>query len=87
MFTAISFISISFMLAGIIGQNLSEFIISYFDWHVVYFVLTAFYVLLSISIHKYVPESPIKNADINSFLKTLRVLKLIFMYYYVTEFP
>ena len=77
------------MLAGIIGQNLSEFIISYFDWHVVYFVLTAFYVLLSISIHKYVPESPIKNADIKvtHFLKTLRVLKLIFMYYYVTEFP
>ena len=45
-------------------SKLSEFIISYFDWHVVYFVLTAFYVLLSISIHKYVPESPIKNADI-----------------------
>lgn len=75
--TAISFISISFMLAGIIGQNLSEFIISYFDWHVVYFVLTAFYVLLSISIHKYVPESPIKNADIKvtHFLKNFKSFK------------
>ena len=35
--TAISFISTSFMLSGIIGQNLSEIIVGFSNWHMVYF--------------------------------------------------
>lgn len=62
--TAISFISTSFMLSGIIGQNLSEIIVSFSNWHVVYFTLTILYILLAFVIYKNIPESPIKNPQI-----------------------
>ena len=44
--TAISFISTSFMLSGIIGQNLSEIIVGFSNWHMVYFTLTVLYLSL-----------------------------------------
>ncbi|MBI5972956.1 MFS transporter [Staphylococcus caledonicus] len=62
--TAISFISTSFMLSGIIGQNLSEIIVSFSNWHVVYFTLTILYILLAFVIYKNIPESPVKNPQI-----------------------
>ncbi len=62
--TAITFISTSFMLSGIIGQNLSEIIVNYFSWHIVYFVLTIFYLVIALIIYKYVPESPIIDSNI-----------------------
>ena len=37
--TAISFISTSFMLSGVIGQNLSEIVVRYSNWHMVLFYI------------------------------------------------
>ncbi|MEQ6028460.1 MFS transporter [Staphylococcus saccharolyticus] len=62
--TAISFISTSFMLSGVLGQNMSEMIVSHFNWQWVYFILTLLYLILSFVILKNVPESPHKNPDI-----------------------
>lgn len=62
--TAISFISTSFMLSGIIGQNLSEIIVGFSNWHVVYFTLTVLYIVLALVILKNIPESPVKNPQI-----------------------
>ena len=56
--TAISFISTSFMLSGIIGQNLSEIIVGFSIWHMVLYIILAFV------IHRQIPESPVKNPDI-----------------------
>ena len=55
--TAISFISTSFMLSGVLGQNMSELV-------VIYFILTILYLILVLVIYKNVPESPHKNPDI-----------------------
>ena len=62
--TAISFISTSFMLSGIIGQNLSEIIVGFSNWHVVYFTLTVLYIVLALVILQNIPESPVKNPQI-----------------------
>lgn len=62
--TAISFISTSFMLSGVLGQNMSEMIVSHFNWQWIYFILTLLYLILSFVILKNVPESPHKNPDI-----------------------
>ena len=63
--TAISFISTSFMLSGVIGQNLSEIVVRYSNWHMVYFILTLLYILIAILIYKFVPESPVKILNSN----------------------
>ena len=77
--TAISFISTSFMLSGIIGQNLSEIIVGFSNWHMVYFTLTVLYIILAFVIHRQIPESPVKNPDIQllKFLIILVILKRI----------
>lgn len=62
--TAISFISTSFMLSGVLGQNMSELVVSYLNWQWVYFILTILYLILVLVIYKNVPESPHKNPDI-----------------------
>ena len=59
--TAISFISTSFMLSGVLGQNMSEIVVSYLNWHWVYFILTILYLTLTFIIYKHVPESPNKS--------------------------
>ncbi|BGE82786.1 MFS transporter [Staphylococcus petrasii] len=75
--TAITFISTSFMLSGIIGQNLSEIIVNYFSWHIVYFVLTIFYLVIALIIYKYVPESPVIDSNIKllNFLNNFKSFK------------
>ena len=55
--TAISFISTSFMLSGVLGQNMSELVVSYLNWQCLYLILV-------LVIYKNVPESPHKNPDI-----------------------
>ena len=65
--TAISFISTSFMLSGVLGQNMSELVVSYLNWQWVYFILTILYLILVLVIYKNVPESPHKNPDIQLF--------------------
>lgn len=62
--TAISFISTSFMLSGIIGQNLSESISHAFGWRVTYLVLSVLYIILVIVVMRFVPESPYRNPDV-----------------------
>ncbi|MFU0767653.1 MFS transporter [Staphylococcus pasteuri] len=62
--TAISFISTSFMLSGVLGQNLSEMIVHHLNWHWVYFTLTVLYLLLVFVIYQFVPESPRRNTDV-----------------------
>ncbi|WP_341636653.1 MFS transporter [Staphylococcus casei] len=62
--TALSFISMGFMLSGIIGQISTELFIRQFDWHIIYFVLTVFYILLFVLIFKKIPESPNRNPDV-----------------------
>ena len=62
--TAISFISTSFMLSGVLGQNMSEMIVSHFNWQWIYFILTLLYLILAFVILKNVPESSHKNPDI-----------------------
>ncbi|MBF7015936.1 MFS transporter [Staphylococcus durrellii] len=62
--TAISFISTSFMLSGVLGQNLSEIIVSQLNWHWVYFILTILYLVLVVLIYKFVPESPHQNRQL-----------------------
>ena len=69
--TAISFISTSFMLSGVLGQNMSEIVVSYLNWHWVYFILTILYLALTLIIYKNVPESPYKKPD----LKLLKFLQ------------
>ncbi|MBI5974837.1 MFS transporter [Staphylococcus canis] len=68
--TAISFISTSFMLSGIIGQNLSEILAEFYSWRVTYLVLSILYVILVAIIFKQVPESPHRdpNVKITRFL-------------------
>lgn len=77
--TAISFISTSFMLSGVLGQNMSELVVSYLNWQWVYFILTILYLILVLVIYKNVPESPHKNPDIQliKFSITLKISKTI----------
>jgi len=62
--TAVSFISTSFMLSGVLGQNYSEILIRYFDWHIVFFTLSILYIMLAVLIFKKVPESPVRNPNV-----------------------
>ena len=70
--TAISFISTSFMLSGVIGQNLSEIVVRYSNWH-----MTLLYILIAILIYKFVPESPVKNPQLKlvGFFKNFKDFK------------
>ncbi|MBJ7887498.1 MFS transporter [Bacillaceae bacterium HSR45] len=86
--TAISFISTSFMLSGVLGQNLSELIVHHLNWHWVYFTLTVLYLCLIFVIYRYVPESPRRNADVQllkffnnfkDFRDNLKVLYCLFI--------
>ena len=49
------------MLSGVLGQNMSEIVVSYLNWHWVYFILTILYLALTFIIYKHVPESPNKS--------------------------
>ncbi|RIO51893.1 MFS transporter [Staphylococcus hominis] len=75
--TAISFISTSFMLSGVIGQNLSEIVVRYSNWHMVYFILTLLYIFIAVLIYKYIPESPVKNPQLKlvGFFKNFKDFK------------
>ena len=86
--TAISFISTSFMLSGVLGQNMSEIVVSYLNWHWVYFILTILYLALTLIIYKNVPESPYKKPDLKllkffnnfkDFGQNLKVLYSLFI--------
>ena len=86
--TAISFISTSFMLSGVLGQNMSEIVVSYLNWHWVYFILTILYLTLTFIIYKHVPESPNKKPDLKllnffnnfkDFGQNLKVLYCLFI--------
>ncbi|MBF7030153.1 MFS transporter [Staphylococcus kloosii] len=86
--TAISFISTSFMLSGVLGQNLSEIVVSQLNWHWVYFILTMLYLVLVILIYKFVPESPYQNpqlqlskffSNFKDFSNNLNVLYCLFI--------
>ena len=79
--TAISFISTSFMLSGVLGQNMSELVVSYLNWQWVYFILTILYLILVLVIYKNVPESPHKNPDIQliKFKDNLKVFYCLFI--------
>ena len=46
------------MLSGVLGQNMSELVVSYLNWQWVYFILTILYLILVLVIYKNVPESP-----------------------------
>lgn len=87
--TAISFISTSFMLSGVIGQNLSEIIVRYTHWHSVYFTLTILYLILAVAIYKKVPESPVYHPHIRllSFFtnfKAFKTNKMVLLCYFVS---
>lgn len=86
--TAISFISTSFMLSGVLGQNLSEIVVSQLNWHWVYFILTMLYLVLVMLIYKFVPESPYQNpqlqlskffSNFKDFSNNLNVLYCLFI--------
>lgn len=72
--TAISFISTSFMLSGVLGQNLSDIIAAHTSWRVVYFILTIVYLLLILWIYKSIPKSPYHMPDtkFSVFFKNMR---------------
>ncbi|MEL0538551.1 MFS transporter [Staphylococcus debuckii] len=72
--TAISFISTSFMLSGVIGQNLSDIIAAHMSWRIVYFILTVVYILLAIWILRTIPKSPYHTPDtkFSVFFKNMR---------------
>lgn len=72
--TAISFISTSFMLSGVIGQNLSDIIAAHMSWRIVYFVLTVVYLLLIVWIYRAIPKSPYHMPDtkFSVFFKNMR---------------
>ena len=65
------------MLSGVIGQNLSEIVVRYSNWHMVYFILTLLYILIAILIYKFVPESPVKNPQLKlvGFFKNFKDFK------------
>ena len=86
--TAISFISTSFMLSGVLGQNLSELIVHQLNWHWVYFTLTVLYLCLIFFIYRFVPKSPRRNRDVQllkffnnfkDFRDNLKVLYCLFI--------
>ncbi|MCY1564736.1 MFS transporter [Staphylococcus pettenkoferi] len=77
--TAISFISTSFMLSGIIGQNLSEILSNAYGWRVTYIVLSVLYIILTFVVSKLVPESPYRNPDIK-LSRFMSHFKDIFLY-------
>ena len=56
--TAISFISTSFMLSGVLGQNMSELVVSYLNWQWVYFILTILYLIPVSYTHLTLPTTP-----------------------------
>ena len=67
------------MLSGVLGQNMSELVVSYLNWQWVYFILTILYLILVLVIYKNVPESPHKILIYNSlsFSITLKISKTI----------
>ena len=77
--TAISFISTSFMLSGVLGQNMSELVVSYLNWQWVYFILTILYLILVLVIYKMYLRVHIKILIYNSlsFSITLKISKTI----------
>lgn len=72
--TAISFISTSFMLSGVLGQNLSDIIAAHMSWRIVYFILTIVYILLIIWIYRVIPKSPyhIPDTKFSIFFKNMK---------------
>lgn len=72
--TAISFISTSFMLSGVIGQNLSDIIVAHTSWRIVYFVLTVVYLVLIACIYYAIPKSPyhIPDTKFSVFFKNMK---------------
>lgn len=82
--TAISFISTSFMLSGVLGQNMSEWVVGYLNWHWVYFILTVLYLALALIIYKNVPESSNKkpNLKLLKFFNNFKEFKQNFKVFY-----
>ena len=76
--TAISFISTSFMLSGVLGQNMSELVVSYLNWQWVYFILTILYLILVLVIYKMYLRVHIKSdIQLIKFSITLKISKTI----------
>ncbi|MCU5746417.1 MFS transporter [Staphylococcus sp. SQ8-PEA] len=87
--TAISFISTSFMLSGVIGQNLSEVISNAYGWRVTYIVLSILYIILTFGVMKAVPESPYRKPEIKlsqflSHFKDILLYKSVIACFFVS---
>ena len=67
------------MLSGVLGQNMSELVVSYLNWQWVYFILTILYLILVLVIYKMYLRVHIKILIYNSlsFSITLKISKTI----------
>lgn len=83
---AIGFISTGFLMAGILGQDISMIISSFLNWNYVFFIFTFIYFITLILIYLFVPKlppvSPNKSVltNLKDFKYTIKLKNLKFAY-------
>lgn len=75
--TTIGIISSGFLIAGIIGQLISSFIESIFNWHAVFLILSAVYFITTILLIIFLPNDDIQQGN-NDMLAVIKRFKIPF---------
>ncbi|WP_055070216.1 MFS transporter [Clostridium massiliamazoniense] len=76
---AISFISTGFLMAGILGQDVSMILSNYFNWKYIFFLFSFIYILTFIILYIFIPAVPIANPNMsiaNNFKDLKNVIKI-----------
>jgi predicted MFS family arabinose efflux permease len=61
--TAIGFITTGFMVAGIVGQVMSEVVSQNYGWNAVFYLLAVVYSITAVLILKFLPKTDFQNAN------------------------
>lgn len=76
---AISYISTGFLMAGILGQDISMILSNYFSWKYIFFLFSFIYILTFVILYIFIPAVPIVNPNmsiINNFKDLKNVVKI-----------
>ncbi|MFR5265425.1 MFS transporter [Clostridium sp.] len=76
---AISYISTGFLMAGILGQDISMILSDYFSWKYIFFLFSFIYILTFVILCIFIPAVPITNPNmsiINNFKDLKNVVKI-----------
>lgn len=76
---AISYISTGFLMAGILGQDISMILSDYFSWKYIFFLFSFIYILTFVILYIFIPAVPIVNPNmsiINNFKDLKNVVKI-----------